>query len=113
MASVGQDSEQRNEHAHDVYDAPTLEDLGVFRVNPAEWWVAATLDDAVLAAANWHELPVHELVDELAPPYRLTREAAMEHCVEVDGVAVPFLVEVSRLIYQREPFPRILARARF
>ncbi len=78
----------------------------VFRVNPAEWWAAASLAEAIEGASVWHDIPESEIVDELAPPYELTPEEMVTSLVSVQGVAVPFMFELDRLVRAGAPFPR-------
>ena len=83
----------------------------VYRVNFAEWWAADSLKQAIEAAAIWYELPKEEIIDELEPPYKLTEEQMFQTLIDVNGVAVPFWFELTRLYREGEPFPRLFGRS--
>jgi len=104
-------TEKPSENVRDATDIETQMPHWVYRVNGIEWWAADSLDQAIEAAAIWYDLPREEIIDELAPPYKLTEEQMFQTLIDVAGVAVPFWFELTRLHRAGEPFPRLFGRS--
>lgn len=85
--------------------------VSIFRVNPAEWWAAESLDQALNAAAAYHGLPRHEIVDELAPPYELSPAEMMEFLITIGDHSVPFFTELYRRKANGWKFPCLFGQA--
>jgi len=73
-------------------------DVSVYRVNPHEWWIARSLDEAISAAAALRGVHAADVVDELSPPFRLTDDHLDSTVINHGGSVLPLSLVLGRML---------------